>query len=209
MRQLAEHELVSEEWGGDTIVCQISAKTGQGIDNLLEMIVLTAEMRELKANPNRRARGTVIEARLDKGRGPVATVLVQNGTLNKGDIIIAGTAVGRVRTMTNSKGEKLTSAGPSVPVEITGLNEAPGAGDVFNAVEDERMARELAEQRRTQSKQTEGGASRKVTLEDLFNQIREGEIKELAVIVKADVQGSARQLRHPLKSFPMRRSEYA
>ena len=201
MRQLAEHELVSEEWGGDTIVCQISAKTGQGIDNLLEMIVLTAEMRELKANPNRRARGTVIEARLDKGRGPVATVLVQNGTLNKGDIIIAGTAVGRVRTMTNSKGEKLTSAGPSVPVEITGLNEAPGAGDVFNAVEDERMARELAEQRRTQSKQTEGGASRKVTLEDLFNQIREGEIKELAVIVKADVQGSAEAIKASLEKL--------
>ena len=146
-QQLTKYELVPEEWGGETIVCPISAKTGEGIDNLLDMVLLTAEMRELKANPNRAAMGAVIEARLDKGRGPVATLLVQNGTLNQGDIIIAGTAVGRVRAMTDYRGKKLKTAGPSVPVEITGMAEVPNAGDDFYAVADERMARELAEQR--------------------------------------------------------------
>jgi translation initiation factor IF-2 len=186
-QQLTDYGLLFEEWGGDTIICEISAKTGAGIDTLLEMVLLTAEMRELKANPSRQARGTVIEARLDKGRGPIATVLVQNGTLRQGDIIIAGMTVGRVRTMVNDKGERLQEAGPSVPVEITGLSEAPGAGDTFNAVEDERMARELVEQRKHQSKQMTAGTDRKVTLEDLFSQIQQGEIKEFAVIVKADV----------------------
>ena len=147
-QQLTKYELVPEEWGGETIVCPISAKTGEGIDNLLDMVLLTAEMRELKANPNRAAMGAVIEARLDKGRGPVATLLVQNGTLNQGDIIIAGTAVGRVRAMTDYRGKKLKTAGPSVPVEITGMAEVPDAGDDFHAVADERMARELAEQRK-------------------------------------------------------------
>ncbi len=146
--QLTKYELVPEEWGGETIICPISAKTGEGIDNLLEMVNLTAEMQELKANPNRSAHGAVIEARLDKGRGPVATLLVQNGTLKQGDVIIAGTAVGRVRAMTSAKGEKLTEAGPSVPVEIIGMGEVPGAGDDFHAVADERMARELVEQRK-------------------------------------------------------------
>ena len=151
-QQLTEYEIVPEEWGGDTIVCPISAKTGMGIDNLLENLVVQAEVQELKANPNRAAKGTVIEARLDKGRGPIMTVLVQNGTLRTGDIIIAGTAVGRVRTMTSDKGERVETAGPSVPVEITGLSEVPSAGDIFNAVTDERMARELVEQRKTQQK---------------------------------------------------------
>ena len=152
MQQLTEYELVPEEWGGETIICPISAKTGMGIDNLLDMVVLTAEMRELKANPNRSAHGAVIEARLDKGRGPVATLLVQNGTLHQGDVIIAGTAVGRVRAMTNAQGQKVESAGPSVPVEIIGMSEVPGAGDDFHAVADERMARELVEQRKHEHK---------------------------------------------------------
>ena len=190
-QQLLEHGLVPEEWGGETIVCPVSAKTGMGIDNLLEMVVLTAEMKELKANPNRQAKGTVIEAKLDKGRGPVATVLVQNGTLKQGDIIIAGTAVGRIRVMTNDKGEKVTEAGPSVPVEIMGLGEVPRAGDTFNAVNDERMARELAEQRRASAKET-GAETKKVSLDDLFAQIQQGEIKDLNIIVKADVQARPR-----------------
>jgi translation initiation factor IF-2 len=200
-QQLTDHGILSEEWGGDTIICEISAKTGAGIDNLLEMVTLTAEMRELKANPKRLAKGTVIEARLDKGRGPIATVLVQNGTLKQGDVIIAGMTVGRVRTMISDKGERLQEAGPSVPVEITGLSEAPGAGDTFNAVEDERMARELVEQRKHLSKQTTTGSERKVTLEDLFSQIQQGEIKELAVIVKADVQGSAEAIKASLEKL--------
>ncbi|MBR5114629.1 MAG: translation initiation factor IF-2 [Oscillospiraceae bacterium] len=200
-QQLTEHELLPEEWGGDTIVCPISSKTGEGIENLLEMVVLTAEMRELKANPARLAKGTVIEARLDKGRGPIATVLVQNGTLKQGDVIIAGTAVGRVRTMINDKGARLEKAGPSVPVEITGLSEAPNAGDVFNAVEDERMARELAEQRREEMQKAEAAPQRKVSLEDLFSQLQEGEIKELAVIVKADVQGSVEAVKSSLEKL--------
>ena len=200
-QQLTEYELVPEEWGGDTIVCPISAKTGQGVDELLEMLVLTAEMRELKANPNRAAKGAVIEARLDKGRGPVMTVLVQNGTLHQGDLIIAGTAVGRVRVMTNDKGERVKSAGPSIPVEITGMSEVPCAGDVFNVVEDERMARELVEQRKQQKKDAAVGGAKKVSLEDLFDQIQQGELKNLNIIVKADVQGSAEAVKSSLEKL--------
>ena len=187
MQQLTEYELVPEEWGGETIVCPISAKTGMGIDNLLDMVVLTAEMRELKANPNRSAHGAVIEARLDKGRGPIATLLVQNGTLKQGDVIIAGTAVGRVRAMTDAKGRKLTEAGPSVPVEIIGMGEVPGAGDDFHAVADERMARELVEQRKHEQKNAASAPVGKVSLEDLFSQIQAGEMKNLNVIVKAEL----------------------
>ncbi len=200
MQQLTEYELVPEEWGGDTIVVPISAKTGMGVDKLLEMVVLTAEVCELKANPNRAAKGAVIEARLDKGRGHSMTVLIQNGTLHQGDIVIAGTAVGRVRTMTNDKGQKVTEAGPSVPVEIAGMSEVPGAGDIFNAVADERMARELAEQRRAEQKGA-GAMSKKVSLEDLFAQIKEGELKELPIIVKADVQGSAEAVKTSLEKL--------
>ena len=201
MQQLTEYELVPEEWGGETIICPISAKTGMGIDNLLDMVVLTAEMRELKANPNRSAHGAVIEARLDKGRGPVATLLVQNGTLKQGDVIIAGTAVGRVRAMTNAQGKKVQSAGPSVPVEIIGMAEVPGAGDDFHAVADERMARELAEQRKAEQKSALNSAVGKVTLEDLFSQIQAGEMKNLNIIVKADVQGSAEAVKASLEKL--------
>ena len=200
-QQLTEYELVPEEWGGETVICPISAKTGEGIDNLLEMVNLTAEMQELKANPNRSARGAVIEARLDKGRGPVATLLVQNGTLRQGDVIIAGTAVGRVRAMTNARGQKVTEAGPSVPVEIIGMGEVPGAGDDFHAVADERMARELVEQRKHEKKMAASGPSHKVSLEDLFSQIKQGEMKELAIIVKADVQGSAEAVKSSLEKL--------
>ena len=177
--------------GGDTIIVPISAKTGMGLDELLEMVILTAEVQELKANPNRRAKGTVIEARLDKTRGPVATLLVQNGTLKQGDIVIAGTAVGRVRVMTNDKGRTVKTAGPSVPVEITGLADVPTPGDEFNAVTDERMARELVEQRRQAQKDAAAKLNQKVTLDNLFAKMQEGEMKELNLIVKADVQGSA------------------
>ena len=201
MQQLTEYELVPEEWGGETIICPISAKTGMGIDNLLDMVVLTAEMRELRANPNRSAHGAVIEARLDKGRGPVATLLVQNGTLHQGDVIIAGTAVGRVRAMTNHKGQKVTDAGPSVPVEIIGMGEVPGAGDDFHAVADERMARELVEQRKHEQKSALNNNVGKVTLEDLFSQIQAGEMKNLNVIVKADVQGSAEAVKASLEKL--------
>ena len=200
-QQLTEYELVAEDWGGDTIICPISAKTGMGIDNLLEMVTLTAEMAELKANPNRAASGTVIEARLDKGRGPVATLLVQNGTLKLGDIIIAGTAVGRVRAMVDDKGQRLTQAGPSVPVEITGLGEVPGAGNTFNAVADERLARELVEQRKAEEKAKLNAPIQKVSLEDLFNQIQAGEVKDLNIIVKADVQGSAEAVKSSLEKI--------
>ena len=201
-QQLTEYELVPEEWGGETIICPISAKTGEGIDNLLEMVNLTAEMQELKANPNRSAHGAVIEARLDKGRGPVATLLVQKGTLHQGDVIIAGTAVGRVRAMTNARGQKLTEAGPSVPVEIIGMGEVPGAGDDFHAVADERMARELVEQRKQENKdRLNGPVGQKVTLEDLFSQIQQGEIKDLNIIVKADVQGSAEAVKSSLEKL--------
>ena len=201
MQQLTEYELVPEEWGGETIICPISAKTGEGIDNLLEMVNLTAEMQELKANPNRSAHGAVIEARLDKGRGPVATLLVQNGTLHQGDVIIAGTAVGRVRAMTNARGEKLTEAGPSVPVEIIGMGEVPGAGDDFHAVDDERMARELVEQLKHEQKMAASGPVGKVSLEDLFSQIQAGEMKNLNIIVKADVQGSAEAVKASLEKI--------
>ena len=201
MQQLTEYELVPEEWGGETIICPISAKTGMGIDNLLDMVVLTAEMRELKANPNRSAHGAVIEARLDKGRGPVATLLVQNGTLHQGDVIIAGTAVGRVRAMTNAQGQKVTEAGPSVPVEIIGMGEVPGAGDDFHAVADERMARELVEQRKHEQKAASASPVGKVSLEDLFSQIQAGEMKNLNVIVKADVQGSAEAVKASLEKL--------
>ena len=200
-QQLTEYDLVPEEWGGDTIVCPISAKTGMGIENLLENLVVLAEVRELKANPKRAAKGTVIEARLDKGRGPIMTVLVQNGTLKAGDIIIAGTAVGRVRTMINDKGQRVTEAGPSTPVEISGLSEVPSAGDVFNAVADERMARELAEERRVQQMNNSMGGTKKVSLEDIFSQIKSGEMKTLNIIVKADVQGSAEAVKSSLEKI--------
>ena len=200
-QQLTEYDLLPEEWGGQTVVCPISAKTGQGIDELLEMVILTAEVQELKANPNRLAKGVVIEARLDKSRGPVATLLVQNGTLKQGDILIAGTAVGRVRVMTDDKGRTVKSAGPSMPVEITGLAEVPGAGDIFNAVEDERMARQLVDQRKEELKAAANKTKSKVTLEDLFAQIQEGEMKELNLIVKADVQGSAEAVKASLEKL--------
>ncbi len=200
-QQITEYDLVPEEWGGDTVMCPISAKTGEGIDNLLEMVILTAEMQELKANPNRQAKGVVIEARLDKTRGPIATLLVQNGTLNQGDVIIAGTAVGRVRVMTNDKGRTVKTAGPSTPVETTGLAEVPGAGDIFNAVEDERMARQLVEQRKDEAKAAANKEKSKVTLDNLFAQIQEGEMKELNLIVKADVQGSAEAVKASLEKI--------
>ena len=200
-QQLTEYELIPEEWGGDTIICPISAKTGMGLDNLLEMVLLTAEVQELKANPDRRAKGTVIEARLDKNRGPIATLLVQNGTLKQGDIIIAGTAVGRVRVMTNDKGRTVKTAGPSIPVEITGLAEVPAPGDEFNAVTDERMARELVEQRKQAIKDAAANAMQKVTLDNLFAKMQEGEMKELALIVKADVQGSAEAVKASLEKI--------
>ncbi len=201
MQQLTEYGLVPEEWGGQTICCKVSAKKNIGIDNLLEMVILTAEMEELKANPNRAGQGTVIEARLDKGRGPVATLLVQNGTLKQGDIIIAGTAVGRVRTMTDYKGGRLTEAGPSVPVEVAGLSEAPEAGSPFFAVADERMARELVEQRKAEARAKAAAPVQKVSLENLFDQIRSGERKELALIVKADVQGSVEAVKSSLEKL--------
>ena len=200
-QQLTEYGLVCEEWGGDTIVCPISAKTGMGVDNLLEMLTLTAEVSELKANPNRAAQGTVIEARLDKGRGPVATLLVQNGTLHQGDIIIAGTSVGRVRAMVGDKGQRMTDAGPSVPVEITGLSEAPSAGATFNAVADEKLARELVEQRKAEEKAKANAPVTKVSLEDLFSQIQAGEMKNLNIIVKADVQGSVEAVKASLEKL--------
>ena len=201
LQQLTEHELVPEDWGGDTIVCPISAKMGTGIDTLLEMVLLTADMQELKANPNRLAKGTVIEAKLDRGRGPVATVLVQNGTLNHGDIVIAGTSVGRVRAMTDEKGRRMEKAGPSVPVEIVGLAEVPGAGDLFYAVEDERMARTLAEKRKFEEKERLNASMQKVTLENLFSSIEQGSVKDLNIIVKADVQGSAEAVKASLEKL--------
>ena len=191
LTQLTEHDLVPAEWGGETEVCRISAKTGMGIDELLETVILTAELQDLKANPNRSAKGTVIEARLDKTRGPIATLLVQNGTLHQGDIIIAGTAVGHVRVMTDDKGKSIKHAGPSIPVEITGLAEAPGPGDAFEVVTDERMARQLVEQRKQKAKDELAKQQSKVTLENLFDQMKKGEMKELNILVKADVQGSA------------------
>ena len=199
--ELTKYGMVCEEWGGDVICVPVSAKTGEGIDDLLENILLVAETSELKANPDRRAKGTVVEARLDKGRGPIATLLVQNGTLHTGDVIIAGTAVGRVRVMTNDKGQAVESAGPSVPVEITGLAEVPEAGDTFNAVEDERLARELVEQRKHEAKQAKFNEYQKVTLDNLFSQIEQGEMKELSLIVKADVQGSVEAVTQSLEKL--------
>ena len=198
LQQLTEHELVPEKWGGDVICVPVSAKTGDGIDTLLENILLVAEMLELKANPDRKAKGVVIEARLDKGRGPVATLLVQAGTLHPGDIVVAGTTVGRVRTMTNENGKSLKEAGPSVPVEITGLTETPAAGDTFDAVSDERLARELVEQRKQKIKEEEFNAATKVTLDNLFGKLSEGNLKELGVIIKADVQGSVEAVKDSL-----------
>lgn len=200
-QELTEHDLLVEEWGGDVICVPVSALTGMGIDDLLESVLLVAEVKELKANPNRFAKGTVIEARLDKGRGPIATLLVQNGTLKHGDAIIAGTSVGRVRTMTNDKGMDITEAGPSTPVEITGLGEVPDAGDTFNAVADEKLARELVEQRKHQAKEEIFNQQTKVTLENLFSQISEGERKELPIIVKADVQGSVEAVKQSLEKL--------
>ena len=201
LTQLTEHELVPAEWGGETEVCRISAKTGEGISELLETVIMTAELQELKANPNRAAKGTVIEARLDKNRGPIATLLVQNGTLHKGDLIIAGTAVGRVRVMTDDKGRTITEAGPSIPVEITGLAETPTPGDEFDAVADERMARQLVEQRKQAEKDALAKQASKVTLDNLFAKMQEGEMKELNLIVKADVQGSAEAVKASLEKI--------
>ncbi len=200
-QQLMEYELIPEEYGGDTVICPISAKAGTGIDSLLEMVILTAEVQELKANPNRPAKGTVIEARLDKSRGPIATLLVQNGTLKQSDSIIAGTAVGRVRVMTNDKGRTVKTAGPSQPVEITGLADVPTPGDEFNVVSDERMARELVEQRRQAEKDAAARQNTKVTLDNLFSKMQEGEMKELNLIVKADVQGSAEAVKASLEKL--------
>ncbi len=198
-QEIMKYDLIPEEYGGDTIMCEISAKTGMGVQELLEMVVLTAEMRELKANPNREASGTVIEARLDKGRGPVSTLLVQNGTLKQGDVIIAGTAVGRVRAMTDYRGRTIKTAGPSVPVEIIGMAEVPQAGDTFNAVADERMARQLAEERKQAEKDSKvKNLSGSVTLENLFAHMQEGNMKALNIIVKADVQGSAEAVKASL-----------
>ncbi|MBO5200114.1 MAG: translation initiation factor IF-2, partial [Clostridia bacterium] len=200
-QQLTEHSLVPEEWGGDIICVPVSAKTHDGIDELLQNVLLVAEMLELKANPNRKAKGVVIEARLDKGRGPIATLLVQNGTLRSGDVIVAGTSVGRVRVMTNERGQKLKEAGPSVPVEIAGLAEVPTAGDTFDAVSDERLARELVEQRKQKIKDEAQAAATKVTLDNLFDKLGEGELKELKLIVKADVQGSVEAVKQSLEKL--------
>ena len=199
-QELTKYDLVPEEWGGDVICCPVSALTKQGIDDLLENVLLVAEVKELKANPARRAKGIIIEAKLDKGRGPVATVLVQNGTLRNGDIVIAGTAVGRVRAMTDHNGKNLKEAGPSVPVEIIGLADVPLAGDEFNAVKDERMARELADQRKAKAKEETFKANARANLDDLFAQISEG-VKELNVIVKADVGGSAEAVKQSLEKI--------
>ncbi len=200
-QQLTEYELIPEEWGGDVICVPVSAKTKEGLDDLLENVLLVAEMKELKANPDRAAKGIVIEARLDKGRGPIATVLVQNGTLNAGDIVVAGTCLGRVRAMTNDKGEAVKSAGPSVPVEITGLDEVPVGGDIFNSVTNEHLARQLVQQRKDERKEEIFNAQTKVTLDNLFDRMKQGEMKELKIIVKADVQGSVEAVRQSLEKL--------
>jgi len=199
--QLTEYELVPEEWGGDIPCMPVSAVTKQGLPELLEMVILVSDMKELKANPDRAAKGTVVEAKLDRGRGPVATVLVQNGTLRPGDLVVAGTAVGRIRAMTDHRGEKVEAAGPSVPVEITGLDEVPAGGDVFNVVSDERLARELVEQRKQSQKEEQFSAQTKVTLDNLFDQMQEGEMKELKIVLKADVQGSVEAVRQSLEKI--------
>ena len=199
--QLTKYEIVPEDWGGDVACIPVSAMTGMGIEDLLERIALEAEVMELKANPNRRAKGAVVEARLDKGQGPVATLLVQNGTLHRGDCLIAGTAVGHVRTMRNDKGMEITEAGPSMPVEITGLTEVPTAGDIFEAVEDERLARELADKRTNEAKEKQFAAYTKVTLDNLFDQMAANDVKELPIVVKADVQGSAEAVKQSLEKI--------
>ena len=199
--QLTEYELVPEEWGGDVVCVPVSAKTGQGIDELLEMVLLTADVLELKANPNRLAKGTAIESRLDKGRGPIATLLVQNGTLKHGDVIIAGTSVGRVRAMINDKGMEVQTAGPCVPVEVTGLGEVPQAGDEFNAVENERLAKELVDKRKHEAKEEQFSHYQKVTLDNLFSQMEQGERKELDLVVKADVNGSVEAVKQSLEKL--------
>ncbi|ARP51187.1 MULTISPECIES: translation initiation factor IF-2 [Caproicibacterium] len=201
MEQLTKYGIVPEEWGGNVPCIPVSAKTGTGLNDLLEMILLVADMKELKANPNRPAKGVIIEARLDKGRGPIATMLVQNGTLHQGDIVVAGTSVGRVRAMTNESGREITSAKPSVPVEVTGLDSVPAGGDTFNAVSDERLARELVEQRRTAKKEEKFNARTKVTLDNLFEQMQLGDMKELQLIVKADVQGSVEAVTQSLEKI--------
>ena len=201
LQQLTEYELVPEEWGGDVICVPVSAKTRMNIDKLLESVLLVAEMKELKANPNRAGKGIVIEARLDKGRGPVATLLVQNGTVRTGDIIVAGTSVGRIRVMTDDKGKKVSEAGPSVPVEITGLTEVPTGGDSFDCVSDEKLARELVEQRKQQKKEEQFKSYQKVTLDNLFDSINDGDLKDLNIIVKADVQGSVEAVRQSLEKL--------
>ncbi|MDO4503891.1 MAG: translation initiation factor IF-2 [Clostridia bacterium] len=201
LQQLTEHGLVPEQWGGDVPCINVSAKTQQGIDELLEMVLLVADIKELKANPKRQAKGTVVEAKLDKGRGSVATILIQNGTLHTGDIVVAGTAVGRVRAMTNDKGERVKEAGPSVPVAITGLDTVPSGGDIVNAVSDEKLARQLVEQRRNNQKEVEFNSRAKVTLDNLFDQMQVGDIKELKIIVKGDVQGSVEAVRQSLEKI--------
>ncbi|MBR6729598.1 MAG: translation initiation factor IF-2 [Clostridia bacterium] len=200
-QDLTEHGLIPEEWGGDTICVEVSAKQKMNIEGLLEMVLLVAEMRDLKANPNRMARGTVVESRLDKGRGPVATVLVQNGTLKVGDIVLAGTAIGHVRAMLDDKGRKIKKAGPSVPVEITGLSETPDGGDLFYAIDDERLGKTVVETRKQQLKEERIKAHTAVTLDDLFDRIKEGQVKELNIIVKADVQGSVEAVRQSLEKL--------
>lgn len=200
-QELTEYGLIAEDWGGDTICVPVSAHTKEGLDTLLEMIVITSEMLELEANPDRRAKGTVIEAKLDKGRGPVASLLVQNGTLNVGDSIIVGTTYGRIRAMNDDKGKKIKSAGPSIPVEILGLSEVPAAGDRFNVVKDEKTARNMAESRKSKIREESFTASNKVSMENLYSQIQEGKVKELSVIVKADVQGSTEAVKQSLEKL--------
>lgn len=200
-QELTEYGLVSEEWGGDTIFVPVSAHTKEGIDNLLEMIILTAEMLELKGNSHRKAKGTVVEAKLDKGRGPVATLLVQNGTINVGDSVIVGSTYGRIRAMFDDKGKKIKSAGPSVPVEILGLSEVPSAGDRFNVVKDEKTAREMADKKKDIIRTEYLQSTHKVSLEDLYNQIKEGKVKELGLIVKADVQGSVEAVKQSFEKL--------
>ncbi len=200
-QQLTEYELVDENWGGDTIIVPVSAHTGEGVDNLLEMILLVAEVQNFRANPNRKARGIIIEARLDKGRGPVATVLVKNGTLNVGDTIVAGTAYGRVRAMTNDKGERVKTAGPSDPVEVIGFGDVPEAGDIISAVDDDKLSRQVAEERKDKLRAALIKSQQKTSLDDLFNQISAGEIKDLNIIIKADVQGSVEAVRQSLEKL--------
>ena len=200
-QELTEYGLVAEDWGGDTICVPVSAKQGEGISTLLEMVLLTAEMLELKANPDRKAKGTVIEAKLDKGRGAVASLLVQNGTLHVGDSILVGSTYGRIRAMFDDTGKKIKSAGPSIPVEILGLSEVPAAGDRFNQVKDEKTARNMAEIRKQKEKNESLNARHRVSLEDLYSQIKEGTVKELDIIVKADVQGSVEAIRQSLEKL--------